>query len=167
MPLKVTLRPNEKILIGTAVVANGPTKAELVILNRVPVLRQKDILTEEQADTVTKKLYHVILNMYISPQNEKAFHRSYFSLVRKIIELPFDGAALDLIHEISQCVIAGDHYRALKVCRNLIESEEEILGHGQGSREPSAPAGSEPARGGSLGLHEGGVDAGRRPPASR
>ncbi|GEO81003.1 flagellar biosynthesis repressor FlbT [Pararhodospirillum oryzae] len=133
MPLKVTLRPNEKILVGTAVIANGPTKAELVILNRVPVLRQKDIITEKQADTATKKLYHAILNMYISPDQERNFHGLYFLLLQKIIELPLDVEGLDLMHEVSQCVIAGDHYRALKICRKLIEYEEEVIRHGQGS----------------------------------
>ena len=36
MPLKLTLKPNEKILIGTSVIANGSAKTEFVVLNRVP-----------------------------------------------------------------------------------------------------------------------------------
>ena len=56
MPLKLTLKPNEKVLIGTSVIANGPAKTEFVVLNRVPVVREKDIITEEKADTIAKKL---------------------------------------------------------------------------------------------------------------
>ncbi|MGB0697376.1 MAG: flagellar biosynthesis repressor FlbT [Rhodospirillaceae bacterium] len=133
MPLKVTLKPNEKILVGTAVIANGPAKSELVILNRVPVLRQKDIITEEQADTVAKKLYFAILNMYVAPEREKDFHNLYFLLLRQLILMPIDAEGIDLMVEASQCIIAGDHYRALKVCRRLIDYEAEVLKNGQGS----------------------------------
>ncbi|MBK1665947.1 flagellar biosynthesis repressor FlbT [Rhodospirillum rubrum] len=133
MPLKVTLKPNEKILVGTAVIANGPNKAELVILNRVPVLRQKDIVTEDQADTVAKKLYFAILNMYVAPERERDFHNLYFLLLRQLILLPLEPRAIDLMHEVSECIISGDHYRALKVCRKLIDYEAEVLRHGEGS----------------------------------
>jgi flagellar protein FlbT len=55
MPLKLTLKPDEKVLIGTAVISNAGQKAEIVIQNTVPVLREKDIITEEKADTIAKK----------------------------------------------------------------------------------------------------------------
>ena len=55
MPLKLTLKPNEKVLIGTAVLTNAGSKAEIIIQNNVPVLREKDIITEENADTIGKK----------------------------------------------------------------------------------------------------------------
>jgi flagellar protein FlbT len=127
MPLKLTLKPNEKVLIGTAVVANGPAKIEFVVLNRVPVVREKDIITEERADTVAKKIYVTILNMYIDPAHEKDYHGIYFILMREMILLPVDSRAIDLMVEISQNILAGDHYRALKLCRQLIKFEAEAL----------------------------------------
>ena len=42
MALKLTLKPNEKVFIGGAVVQNGENPAELSILNDVPLLRGKD-----------------------------------------------------------------------------------------------------------------------------
>ena len=51
MPLKLTLKPNEKILIGTAVITNAGPKSELIVQNTVPVLRERDIITEDKADT--------------------------------------------------------------------------------------------------------------------
>ena len=57
MPLKLTLKPNEKVLIGTAVITNVGQKSEIVIQNTVPVLREKDIITEENANTVCKRIY--------------------------------------------------------------------------------------------------------------
>ena len=127
MPLKLTLKPNEKVLIGTAVIANGPAKTEFVVLNRVPVVREKDIITEEKADTYGKKLYNVILNMYVNPAVEKEYHGIYFILMRQIIVMPLDPRAIDLLVEMSQHILAGDHYRALKLCRQLIKMEAEAM----------------------------------------
>ena len=127
MPLKLTLKPNEKILIGTSVIANGSAKTEFVVLNRVPVVREKDIITEEQADTVAKKLYITILSMYINPTREKDYHGIYFVLMRHMILVPVDVRAVDLMVEMSQHILGGDHYRALKMCRQLIKFEAEAL----------------------------------------
>lgn len=73
MPLKLTLKPDEKVLIGTAVLTNAGPKAEIIIQNTVPVLREKDIISEEKADTVVKKIYFVILSMYVDSKNEQNF----------------------------------------------------------------------------------------------
>ncbi len=125
MPLKLTLKPNEKVLIGTAVIANGTTKTEFVVLNRVPVVREKDIMTEERADTIAKKLYLTILNMYINPTREKDFHGIYYALMRQMILLPIGARAVKTMVDMSKDILAGDHYRALKSCRQLIKIESE------------------------------------------
>jgi flagellar protein FlbT len=127
MPLKLTLKPNEKVLIGTSVIANGPVKTAFVVLNRVPVVREKDIITEENADTIAKKLYVTILNMYINTAREKDYHGIYFVLMRQMILTPIDAEAVDLMVDMSQQILAGDHYKALKLCRKLIIFEAEAL----------------------------------------
>lgn len=163
MPLKLSLKPHEKILIGTAIVANGPTKTEIVILNRVPVLRQKDILTEEEADTVAKGLYLTILNMYIHPDQERNLHEVYFLLLKQLIRMPIDPKGIDLMVETSKKIIAGDHYQALKICRKLIELEAELLKNVNRSDQdlPGRPARhDDPSRGRGDGLDQGGQSAG-------
>lgn len=131
MPLKLTLRPNEKVLIGTAVIANGPAKAEIVVLNRVPVLRQKDIISEEEADTPAKQLYVAILHMYVEPAEERRYHKLYFHLLRQLIEMAIDVKIIDLMVDISRRIVEGDHYRALKLCRKLIQYESEVSSNGE------------------------------------
>lgn len=130
MPLKLTLRRNEKILIGNAVLQNGDSKSEFVVLNHVPVLREKDMMSEEQADTVAKKIYYTILNMYVSPEQERSFHNFYFLLLKQMLVMPLGEEGLDLMMEVSEHIIAGDHYKALKSCKKLIDYEAEVLSHG-------------------------------------
>ncbi len=51
MPLKLSLRPGEKFVVNGAVVQNGDRRAALVLQNKASVLREKDIMQPDQADT--------------------------------------------------------------------------------------------------------------------
>ena len=85
MALKVELKPNERIIIGACVVTNSDQRARLVIDgDRIPILREKDILTPETANTPAKLVYLAVQLMYLSP-DPMAHHPTYFSLVRDIL----------------------------------------------------------------------------------
>ena len=127
MPLKLTLKPNEKILIGTAVIMNAGQKAELIIQNTVPVLRERDIISEEKADTLVKKIYFIILSMYVDPKNESGYNYIYFKLVKELFNACPDQVVLALVMEISQKILEGNHYQALKACRKLLNFEAELM----------------------------------------
>ena len=48
MALKVELKPHEKIIVGSCVITNTDQRAKFLIEgDRLPVLREKDILTPE------------------------------------------------------------------------------------------------------------------------
>ncbi len=132
MPLKLTLKPNEKVLIGTAVITNAGQKSEIIIQNTVPVLREKDIITEENADTLAKKLYYIILSMYVDEINENEYHKIYFELVNELFDALPDPRNLAMVMAVSRKILEGNHYQALKECRKLIEFESEVLANVSG-----------------------------------
>lgn len=82
MPLKINLKAREKIIIGGAVIKNGERLATLFIENKVPLLREKDIMKEEDAVTYCSKIYFVIQLMYIDGNNMLDYHNVYWRLVR-------------------------------------------------------------------------------------
>ncbi|MDC0196558.1 flagellar biosynthesis repressor FlbT [Gammaproteobacteria bacterium] len=127
MPLKLTLKPNEKVLIGTAVLTNAGSKAEIIIQNNVPVLREKDIITEEKADTIAKKIYFIVLNMYVDAKNESEYHTIYFRLINELMDIAPNTEILALIMQISQNILEGEHYIALKTCKKLLNFELELM----------------------------------------
>jgi len=52
MALKVELKPHERIIIGACVITNTDQRARLLIDgDKIPILREKDILTPDTADT--------------------------------------------------------------------------------------------------------------------
>lgn len=125
MPLKITLKPHEKMIIGGAVVSNGNNRSELFIENSVPVLRQKDIMNETEANSPTRRIYFVIQLMYIDEKNLALHHKTYWKLVQDFIQAA--PATLPIVDQISNKILVGQYYHALKLTRNLIDYEKEIM----------------------------------------
>jgi len=125
MPLKITLKPNERIIIDGAVITNGNSPSDLLIENNVPVLRQKNIMSEQDADSPCRRIYFVIQLMYVDTQNLESYHNMYWDLVRDLVEVA--PSMLNLIDQISEYILNTDYYQALKLTRELIDYEEEVI----------------------------------------
>ena len=125
MPLKLTLKPGERVIVAGAVLTNGPTVAHLQVENRVPLLRQKDILTEAEATSPCKKIYLVVQLMYIGDGLSSELAPLYWGLVREVLEAA--PSTNDLISEISAYIVDSSFYPALKVAKKLISYEEELI----------------------------------------
>ena len=125
MALKVELKPNERIIIGACVVTNTDQRARLLIDgDKIPILREKDILTPDTADTPAKLIYLAVQLMYLSP-DPMAHHPTYFSLVRDILTaMP---SAWPFIEGINNHILNGDLYHALKEAKKLIGHEEQLI----------------------------------------
>ena len=57
MALIIDLKPKEKIIIGNAVITNDEQRTRLHIEGDSPILREKDIMTEAQANSPCKRIY--------------------------------------------------------------------------------------------------------------
>ena len=124
MALKVELKPHERIIVGNCVITNTDQRARLLIDgDNVPILRERDILTPETADTPAKLVYLAVQLMYISPDPQSQ-HGTYFNLVRDIVTaVP---SAWPIIESINNNIMSGDLYRALKEARKLIAYEAKL-----------------------------------------
>ena len=133
MALKVELKPNEKIIIGSCVITNTEQRARLLIEGeKIPILREKDILTPATADTPAKLLYLAVQLMYISDDPQE-HHRVYFDLMRDLLSAAPSTA--DAIQEINNHILSGDYYKALKESKKLIVYEAGLLEQAKGNRK--------------------------------
>lgn len=125
MALKVELRPHERIIVGSCVITNTEQRAKLLIEGeRIPILREKDILTPATADTPAKLIYLAVQLMYLAP-DPRVHHPTYFNLVRDMVSaVP---SAWPIIEAINNHILSGDLYRALKEARRLIDHEAMLL----------------------------------------
>jgi flagellar protein FlbT len=136
MALKVELKPHERIIIGACVITNTDQRARLLIDgDKIPILREKDILTPETADTAAKLVYLAVQLMYLAP-DPIIHHSTYFSLVRDIITaVP---SAWPIIEEINNNILCGDLYQALKEARKLVAYEKKLADHIEAQRKLAA-----------------------------
>ncbi len=124
MPLKISLKPNEKIVISGAVITNGGSATNLLIENNVPILREKDILIEAMANSPARRIYFTVQLMYIDRDNLMNYHAAYWRLVRDFVNAA--PGSLKIIDAMNEYIIGERYYQALKQARKLIEYEKAI-----------------------------------------
>jgi flagellar biosynthesis repressor protein FlbT len=125
MALKLKLKAQERVIISGAVIVNGENRSDFTVENNVPILREKDILNPQAADSPCKRIYLAIQLMYVDEAHITEHHRIYWELVRDVA-----GAApsrTPLLREISEEILAGRYYQALKKSKKLIEYEQEAI----------------------------------------
>jgi len=127
MALKISLKPNERLILGGAVVRNGKNRADFIVENTVPILREKDIMGEQDATTPCKRIYFIIQLMYVDEKNLVEHHNSYWQIVREVVRAA--PSTLGLIDQISENILGSRYYQALKLAQKLIEYEQEVVKH--------------------------------------
>ncbi len=124
MSLRVELKPFERIVIGESVITNSDTKTAFLIDGDAPILREKDILTAETANTPAKRIYLCVQMMYLENDIPK-YQELYFGFVKEILEaVP---SFREPIEAASKLILSGSLYKALKELRTLIRREEQLL----------------------------------------
>lgn len=124
MALVIDLKPGEKILIGAAVITNDSQRTRLHIAGDAPILREKDVMKEEEADTPCKRIYFLIQCMYLA-RNPKLYHEKYFAMIKEIQDAA-PSTALKFM-AINDKILDGAYYKALKEARELIKYEQELI----------------------------------------
>ena len=131
MGLKVELKPGERLIIGECVVTNGDQRTRLLVEGQAPILREKDIMTPAQADTPAKRIYLAVQLMYTS-RDPRVHHESYFALLRDLVQAA--PSAWPYMEAVSNHIMAGEMYKALKSTKALIAYERELLDHASRSQ---------------------------------
>ena len=124
MPLRVELKPFERIIIGETVLINSGTRTSFLIDGEAPILRERDTVTADTATTPAKRLYFCVQMMYL--KNDVSRYRTpYLGFIKDLREtLP---AAREQIDAANAHVSNGALYKALKEIRKLMKREEESL----------------------------------------
>jgi flagellar biosynthesis repressor protein FlbT len=121
MPLRVELKPFERIIIGETVIINSNTRTSFLIDGEAPILREKDTVTAETANTPVKRLYFCVQMMYLKNDIPR-YRTAYLGFIDDLREA-FPGSR-GLIDAANNHVSGGALYKALKEIRKLIKQEE-------------------------------------------
>lgn len=127
MPLKIELKPGEKFIVNGAVMVAGKSGASLALRNQAVLLRGRDVMQESEATTPARRLYFTLMLMYIDPDNRASHGQSFARFLTDYIDattLPSTRAKLERIGSLA---IADEFYSGLKLCRELIALEDNLL----------------------------------------
>lgn len=129
MPLKLSLKPGEKFVLNGAVVQNGDRRGTLILQNKASVLREKDIMQAEEANTPARRIYFPVMMMYLDEANAQKY---YDEMARRLTEFMTATRNPNVLTEcvnVSRHILENEYYKALMVCRKLIDYEDEVLGN--------------------------------------
>ncbi len=127
MALKITLKPGEKFVINGAVVVNGDRRTSLLIQNKVSILREKDVLLPDEANTPVKRIYFDVMMMYLDEDTRERHMANFTEHVTQFMSAITNREALAQCVAIVEDANAGRYYGALMSCKKLLPFERERL----------------------------------------
>ena len=122
MPLKLSLKPKEAVVVNGAVLRNGDRRGTILLQNHARVLRQKDVLQPEATESPVEHLYFAVMQMYLTGQTEGQLYDQTVTAIAAAMEDAKDDTQRDLLIQISTASAAALTYQALSHCRKLMKA---------------------------------------------
>jgi flagellar biosynthesis repressor protein FlbT len=129
MPLKLSLKPGEKFVLNGAVVQNGDRRSALLLQNKASVLREKDIMQADEATTPSRRIYFPVMMMYLDQAECDRYQDAFVKRLSEFMGAVRNPEVLTDCVNVSRYVMTREYYKALMLCRKLIEYEDERLGN--------------------------------------
>ena len=127
MPLKLSLKPGERFVVNGAVLQNGDRRAVLLLQNKASILREKDIIQPEDANTPVRRIYFPIMMMYLDPAGATGFYDEFLLRMNEFMGVTRQADVLRECVSTSREVMSGEYYKALTRCRRLLVYEQGLL----------------------------------------
>ena len=125
MPLLIDLKPGEKVIINGAVVENAGSNTKVRVLNESNILRQKEILTEEDANSLAGRVYWALQCAYIFPERREHYLGVFEHFLTEYLEACPSATPIGV--EVREKLVASEYYKALKAGRKLLKHEQGVL----------------------------------------
>ncbi|WP_407524128.1 flagellar biosynthesis repressor FlbT [Methylobacterium oryzisoli] len=123
MPLRINLKPHERLIINGAAIRNGDRAADILIETHCRFLRESEIIRESEADTACKRLCVTLQVIYLADNPLEVEDL----LVRQSTEiLKAMPSSAPYILAIQDEVAAKQYHRALKRARDLVAHERAL-----------------------------------------
>jgi flagellar protein FlbT len=129
MGLKLKLKPNERVFVSGALIRNAGSGAVLELMNNVPMLREKDILLEQDAKSPCQQLYLIVQTLYFDPASRHVLLQSFNRLLGEVLQAaPSLRASLE---PLAPKLADAQYYSALKDLQVAITHESELISHAE------------------------------------
>jgi flagellar biosynthesis repressor protein FlbT len=140
MALKINIKPGERIVVNGAVITIAEGGGALILQNHAVFLRGKDIMQQEEATTPARKIYFYLMLMYLDSESQQAYYGTFMEYMNDLMKATTLRDVADSLMIVFRHVQRGDFYKALKVCKALVDFESELLKTPMATEQAAAPA---------------------------
>jgi flagellar protein FlbT len=126
MSLRISLRDGEKVIVNGAVL-RSVGRTDLRLENGASVLRGRDVMTPEDANTPARRLYFACMMAYLDGDDRAVHQDAIIELVRELLGALKAPEAQAACVTFAQKVARQQFYAALSECRWLMNYEAELL----------------------------------------
>lgn len=128
MALKLTLKPNERIVVNGCVLRNSDRRHVLTVESHADIVRGHDLLEADGEATPVRQAYFLIQTALIRSETRDKI----VPLIQKqLADLAtcFGGEPLTKVFEAASYVSVRDYYKAMRALRPVLRHEEELLAY--------------------------------------
>ncbi|MGV6810850.1 MAG: flagellar biosynthesis repressor FlbT [Brevirhabdus sp.] len=125
MALRLTLKPNERIVVNGCVLRNVDRRQMLIVENHADVVRETDLLDEGSARTPVKEVYFFIQSVLLDAKIRDKLIPVIQTKLGKLVPVFHDEIAGN-IFEAANNVSCGNYYKAMRALKPVLEYEEEL-----------------------------------------
>ncbi|MEM8616248.1 MAG: flagellar biosynthesis repressor FlbT [Pseudomonadota bacterium] len=124
MPLKLSLKPNEAVIVNGAVLRNGDRRGGMVLENTARVLREKDVLHPETLQTPEKRAYFALMQMYLTGETTGKLYEALIEALSDVLAKQSDDLHRQRALEVTRAAAAEETYVALSLARRLVKASD-------------------------------------------
>ena len=114
-------------MIVNGAVLRSVGRTDLSIENNAAILRGRDLMSPEEANTPARRLYFACMMAYVDQGDLSGHQDNIISLVGELMGALQSPEAKSVCISFAQKVATGQFYKALGDCRWLINYEAEAL----------------------------------------
>lgn len=125
MALRLTLKPNERVIVNGCILKNGPRRHVLEVENRADVLRGDEMFDATTASTPGRRIAYQIQIMLVSPSHRAELAPRVKSDLDDLMQVLPRFAAL--ISKVHQELAEGSYYAAFRALQPVFVYEDQLL----------------------------------------
>ena len=132
MPLKLSLKPGEAVIVNGAVLRNGERRGTVLLENHARVLREKDVLQPDLVRTADQRVYFAIMQLYLMGEHDGAIYDQVAAALTAALGDAATDEQRNQLLDISRACACGEIYQALSACRRYMKAVQAKHGVSHG-----------------------------------
>ncbi|TGD61860.1 flagellum biosynthesis protein FlbT [Tabrizicola sp. WMC-M-20] len=126
MALKLTLKPNERVVVNGCVIRNSDRRHVLVIENRADVVREDELLDETAAGSPVGRVYFLMQTALMRADLRSRLTPEIQRLLADLVPV-FRPETTASLFAAANFVSMGNFYKAMRMMRPVLHHEARVL----------------------------------------